>query len=151
MKKILIRLIPVILFLGGFIIYDIIHWGEQSEKDQIYFEKLNLILSGEVDEIVRLEYGHDYGVITVDLKNCNRKYYDGRDKKQFIGIIKDNKAKLIVMNVSEIQKKDSIYLNVRNFKIKRNDRKISEDYKLGIPPTSIMNNPWSEIKNLMEN
>ncbi len=146
MKKILIRLIPIFLFLGGFIIYDMMNWGEQSDADQRYFENLNLSLSGKISDIIPLNYGHDYGIITVDLKNCNTKYYDGRNSKQFIGIIKDGQAKLIVMNESEIQKNDSIFINISDFQIKRENKILNKKYILGLPPTTTLNNPWSEIK-----
>ena len=146
MKKILIRFIPIFIFLIGFIIYDSINKKKRNANDNEYFNSLNLHLSGKIIEIIQLEFGHDYGIIKLNLKNSNRDFYDERNERdRHIGIIEKQKAKLIVMNVSEIKMNDSIFIEGRDFRIKRNNVLINRKYALSLPTIDFMNNPYSEI------
>ncbi|NJB72041.1 hypothetical protein GGR42_002532 [Saonia flava] len=142
------KLTPLFLIFVGFVIYDIISSGKQSDFNQKYFEQLNLELSGTVTEVVPLEFGHDYGVITMDLKGENEKGYPELEN-QIIKKTNDGQTQLVVTNISEIKKNDSIFLLKRSFRLKRNGKFLKKEFVLGLPSSNVLNNPWKEIKGFL--
>ena len=150
MKKSLLKLIPLLLIFIGFVIYDFVKSGNESKTTENYFEQLNLKISGKVKEITPMEFGHDYGVITMDLNESNEKI-NPILQYQIIKKTKEGKTKLLVGNISEIQQNDSIFVTKRNFKIKRNGKFLKKVFVLVLPSSNILNNPWEEVKKIMEN
>ncbi len=140
MKKPLIRFGFILLLFIGLFIY-----GKSiSNKNYNYLNEINLKLSGRVTELTKLKQGHDYGIITVDIKNSSLDYYDERrHKKVYFGVIKNSKAEIIVTNISLFQERDSIHIDGTNYRITRNNDIIKEG--IWDLPFDIVNNPYLEI------
>ena len=136
-----------ILAIGMFIffIYQVKSGFEATEKDSEYYQDTNLIFDGIIREVKPLtSYGHNFGVISIDLHNSNKEHYDPRrNLDRFLGIIINKKAELVFSAISEVKIGDSIVLNVQEYKIFRNGRLIRENI-VGMPPDDSFK-PFKEI------
>ena len=97
-------------------------------------------------KITKLEYGHDYGIINIKIKESNYNYYDERNEiDKFIGVIKDGEEEIVVTDISSYMLNDLYVLIENSYKIYRNDNKVKEgvyEYLTGIGIVS----PYTEVK-----
>lgn len=139
-KRILLLLIPLVIFI--LIVYVKKH-SINSEGDEI--KNLDLNIKGIVTNTLELDYGHDYGIITLDLESSNIDFYDKRNElEKFFGVIKSGNAEIVVEGISEFQKGDLYILKGEEYKIFRNNRLVVDDY-YGYLSTSVFN-PYNEIR-----
>lgn len=117
-----------------------------SNKHAEYYKEVNLYLIGEIAEIRPLtNYGHDFGVIAIDINKTNIDYYDEREKlEKHLGVIKNKKADLVFSGISRMKKGDSIVLNVQNYKLYRNGKLITENV-VDLPRNNFIFTPFKEV------
>lgn len=142
-----------LLILGILLIIFVFAFKSQvdaSENDEFYYKKIGLELSGKITSFEDLFYGHDYGVISVSIKDSNIKEYDERKNlKRFLGVIKNGQADLVFNSISKIKIGDSIVVKNRNYKVFR-DSKLIIEKKLTMPPPELILTPFSEIKEIIK-
>ena len=146
MKKRLFRkFLPFIFSISVFLLAAVILKNQIITEQQVIRE-LDIHLVGEVKKITKLEYGHDYGIINIKIKESNYNYYDERNKiDKFIGVIKNEKAEIVVTDISSYMVNDLYVLKENSYKIYRNDNKVKEgvyEYLTGIGIVS----PYTEVK-----
>ena len=146
MKKRLFRkFLPFIFSISVFLLAAVILKNQIITEQQVIRE-LDIHLVGEVKKITKLEYGHDYGIINIKIKESNYNYYDERNKiDKFIGVKKDGEAEIVVTDISSYMVNDLYVLKENNYKIYRNDNKVKEvvyEYLTGIGIVS----PYTEVK-----
>ncbi len=140
MKKILY--INVIMF-AIFLLF-IIYGKYESNNNSNYIQNLNLELKGKVTKIIKLNHGHDYGIISLNIESSNRNYYDERESvKRFFGVIRNNKAEIIVTNISHFELNDVFMINKNKYSIIRGYKIIDENY-FSVPSGII--SPYHEIR-----
>lgn len=143
-KSIFIFFGMLFLFLG------MLFYGKKVSNNSFdYLKETNLQLSGKVINLVKLRQGHDYGVLKVDVEKTSISYYDERGKREkYFGVIKGNKAEIIVTFISIIEINDKIVIDGTNFKVIRND-KIIRDNSWDLP-FDIITNPFREISKYLK-
>jgi len=121
-----------------------------TEKDSQYYQYVNLKFNGIVKKVKPLtSYGHDYGVILIEIHDSNKRNYDPRDTlERYLGVLKNKKVDLIFNRMSEVKIGDSIDFNVEKYKIYRNEELIRESLS-GMPPDDIFQ-PFDEIRKNIE-
>ena len=126
----------------------VINGLRENSQDADYYTNADLKLSGIITKVKPLKfYGHNYGVIDIDVSFSNKKTYDIRkESKRYLGVVKDKKASLVFNSVSLVQKGDSIVLNVQDYSIYR-EGKLIEKNKIGMPSKSFLFTPFNEINN----
>ena len=146
MKKRLFRkFLPFIFSISVFLLAAVILKNQIITEQQVIRE-LDIHLVGEVKKITKLEYGHDYGIINIKIKESNYNYYDERNEiDKFIGVIKDGEEEIVVTDISSYIVNDLYVLKENSYKIYRNDNKVKEgvyEYLTGIGIVS----PYTEVK-----
>ncbi|UAB75662.1 hypothetical protein [Mesoflavibacter sp. SCSIO 43206] len=140
-QKILFVLgIPFILFII------LVFVGLNKTKNDVeYYKSIGLKLNGKIEAVEKLRYGHDYGVITIDLNYSNINEYDKRNElKRYLGVIKNGKADLVFNSIGSVKKGDSIVIDIQNYKVFRSGKLIRENI-IGMPSDYIFT-PFNEIK-----
>jgi len=117
-----------------------------SQKHANYFQEVNLNLTGIVTEIRPLtNYGHDFGVIALDINKSNIDQYDQRDElDKHLGVIKNKKANLVFSGISRFEVGDSLILEVQDYKLYRNGTLVTENV-VEIPRNSFLFKPYKEV------
>lgn len=117
-----------------------------SKKSREYYKKVNLNLTGKVTEIRPLtKYGHDFGVIAIDVSQSNIDFYDERKNlDKHLGVIKNKKADLVFSGISRILVGDSLVLNIQNYKVYRNGKLITENI-VDLPRNNFIFKPFVEV------
>ena len=135
----------IILFL---LVYLFKVSNNQSDSD--YFVDTNLKFNGVIWKVKPLtSYGHDYGVILVEIYHSNMKHYDPRDSlERFLGVLKDGRMELIFNRISEVKENDSIEFNIEEYKIFRNSKLIRDEW-ISMPPKDLFK-PFNEVRKVME-
>ena len=150
MRKIIKTLLIVAILPFSVFIYNVITEDEELINDKEYLTSLNLELTGQILKIDNLDYGHNYGIVTIGIKYSHPNQYDPRQSKsRYLGIINENQAKLVVHNIGFIQTDDSIFVKDGKFKITRNDKLVFDNHYLDLPPSSLVHNPYTEINEKM--
>jgi len=149
-KKGLTSFAVIIIGLLIFSIYHIQSALKANTIDSEYYKKTNLKFSGIITKVNPLSrYGHDYGVISVDIFDANKEHYDPRDSlERFLGVLKNNKVNLVFNIMSDVQITDSIAFNIQKIKIYRNGNLIRESI-VGMPPDDIFN-AFNEVHKKIE-
>jgi len=140
-QKILFVLgIPFILFI---ILVLVGH--SKTKNDSDYYKSIGLKLNGKIEAVKELKYGHDFGVIRIDLNYSNIIEYDKRNElKRYLGVLKNGKADLVFNSISSVKKGDSIAIDIQNYKVFRNGKLVEENI-IGMPSDYIFT-PFNEIK-----
>lgn len=140
MKKILIRLSLVF----GLFLLILFFAKRKSSKNIDYLKKVNLQLTGIVTDVVKLKQEHGYGIISLDVISSSIKNYDERTSREaYLGIIKGDKAEIVVTFTAIVKKKDSIIIDGINYKVFRKNKLIKKG-KWDLP-FDLMRNPYIEI------
>ncbi|MDV7140446.1 hypothetical protein R3X28_16255 [Maribacter sp. TH_r10] len=141
-KKIVIMYGSILLIF----FISVIYMSRNNGKDADYYKEVNLKMNGIITDIKPLNvYGHDYGVIDINISESNISDYDIRQEQdRYLGVIKASKASLVFGAVSQVKTGDSIVLNIQNYSIYRNKRIIRES-TIGMPPKSFLFRPFNEI------
>ena len=149
-KQILIKFGIGIIGLFILFLYNRKTYSVENKIESDYYKSVNLKFSGTVKKVKPLtKYGHDYGVVAIDIYNSNTEYYDPRDSlNRFLGIVKNKKVELVFNRMSGIKTGDSIDFEIDEFKIYRNGRMVQENV-VGMPPNDVFK-PFNEIKKNIE-
>lgn len=135
-------------FLGlVFLFIVILFIGRNTTKEHAsYYNDVNLKLTGIVKEKRPLTtYGHDFGVIAVDIDTSNIAFYDERENlEKHLGVIKDKKADLVFSAISRIKIGDSLIIHTQNYEIYRNDELIKEGV-IDLPRNNFIFRPFNEV------
>jgi len=100
---------------------------QEKEYSDIYFQNLNLRLSGIVEE--KQIVTNDAGMIYINVLKSNIHSYDIRNSgKYYYCVIKDNKAEIIEGGLSSIEIGDSIIIDSysKSFSVYRNGKLVEE-------------------------
>ena len=137
-----------ILYVNGIIfaifVLFVIYGKYKSNNYSNYIKDLNLEVRGKVSKIVKLNHGHDYGIISLNVEFSNLDYYDERENiNRFFGVIKNRKAEIIVTNISLFELNDIFVINKDKYSIYRNNKVIDDNY-FSVPSGII--SPYPEIR-----
>ncbi len=133
--------LPLIIFIALVVIA-----RNATHNDSEYYNSVGLKINGIVTDIQSLKYGHDYGIISINVSQSNVWEYDKRNQlERYLGVIKNKKAELIFNRISSTKIGDSIVLNVQDYKLFRKGKLIVEN-TIGMPPSNFFFTPFREIK-----
>ncbi len=133
-------LIGVILMI---VIYVFTNKGSNETTDEEYYNQIGLKLDGIVTNQKSIDYGHGYSIVTMNIINSNLITYDQRKNlNAHLGVINNKKANIVFNSTVRIG--DSIVIDVRNYKIFRKGKLISENI-LSLPTSDYFMNPFRDI------
>lgn len=141
-KSLLILLILFILI----ICVDFFTEDETYIDDQNYIKELNIDLKGKIQDIYKLKYGHNYGIITVDISESSVKKLDERkNRKRFLGFIKNKFGYFVLGTISDFQIGDSIVIKSNLYNLYRSNQEVVRDKNIILPPKDVVFRPYKEI------
>ncbi len=142
-KKMIFFLVLSFIILIGI---DIFSKDDDSyKKEQEYIRSLNLNLKGTVIDVYQLKYGHDCGIISISISQSSIDQLDERNnRKQFLGIINDDKAEIVICSISKFRISDSIEINSDTYNLYRNGIEVIENNIITLPSDMIYE-PYKEI------
>ena len=109
-----------LVLILSFILVDTIYERENFKNEQEFIKDIGINLHGRVIEKTEFDYGHNYGVIRLELFNSNIKNYDERENQEkHIGFIKNDKAELVFNAMKDVKIGDSITISKDEYKIFR--------------------------------
>jgi len=136
----------IILFLLVVISVDII-----SDDDSLYTEEsnyiksLNIFLDGKVVNVYELKYGHNYGIVTIDINSTSLRSLDERTKRErYMGFIKNDVGYFVVGTISDFKYGDSIVIKSDVYDLYRDNDKIKDEKFIDLPMDNIFK-PYREI------
>jgi hypothetical protein len=121
---------------------------KHSKEDIKYLEKVSMNLSGKVIDVYDLAYGHGCAIVTIEINESNYKNFNDLERDRFIGIIKNGKGYLTVINSSFVEKGDFVIINSKVFKVFRKD-KLIDNYKMSFHSNFTLS-PYIEYRKKLE-
>jgi len=142
------------LLIFGTLIIASIFWMKMVKKtnqtDAVYYQNVGLKLNGIIKEIKPLDYGHDYGLISIKVNQTNIPEYDKRDElEKYLGVIKNDQAELVFNSVHAIEIEDSIVIKIQNYKVFRKGQLVYENV-IGMPPSNFLFKTYRDVENKIE-
>lgn len=147
------RIFLVIMFPVIFFFFDIFTREKTSyyEEELNYINSLNIFLNGKVMDIYKLDYGHDYGIVTIDINESSIKLLDEREEKsRYLGLIKNELGYIVLGTISDFQLGDSIVIKSSVYDLYRNNRKIKNGRSIILPKDDVFK-PYKEINRQLNN
>ena len=142
-----------LLIFGILLIVFVIFFRQQvraSKDDVTYYKTANIKLNGKITAFEALKYGHNFGVISIQLNETNTQEYDEREqRKRFLGVIKNGQADLVFNSINNVKIGDSIVVNTKDYRLYRNQKLITKN-KLTMPPPELILTPFDEINNIIK-
>jgi len=142
---------PWVLFIIPFVFVGLFYFKKNTkatESDEI--KSLNLSIKGKIVNVVKLDYGHNYGILRLILFESNIDFYDERNSlDKFFGVVKGNKAEIIINGINGIKEKDIFILKGDEYQIFRNEKLIRDEYLTYLSSGGVFN-PYREVKNRLE-
>lgn len=103
-------------------------------KTNSEIDTINLKLTGKIDKIKEMKYGHDYGYCSISIEDSNIQYYDYRElKKEFFLIIKNGKCLILSPKTSELKIGDKVTIDKGKFSSFKDNNLTTEFYLTSLP------------------
>jgi|GEM_PF-4391196 len=119
----------------------------QMQQNRKIIAGYNLQLSGIITATKEYTYGHDYGMVLIDINKSNYSAFDEKAKgKDYFFIIKNNQCVLVFPGINRVQKGDSIVVHKETFDVYRNNEKTFDNNPLVILSGVYHNSPYDLFK-----
>jgi hypothetical protein len=107
------KIILIIVFLVGGIIFLKLNFQQQKKIDKDFLEDINLQLLGVVDTVDKGNHYHGYGIIRLKVISSNIQEYDPRHKQEFYFCIIKNGIAEVYDHTSATYKQDTLFYDTK--------------------------------------